>query len=429
MPSPLKKGLPWLALVSLVAGVVLGGMLGIAEPQNPLAPAVEQALELIGSVVLAWLRALAIPLIFSSIVLGGVGLEAMRTMGRLVGKTMAWIIGTSLLAVATAVGIAKCTGSVPGVASAYFLHPSAGANPPETMTRAWGWTALVFLSLGFGYYRNQLDEGHGKLFMRFCQGLEGMLKPLLRSVQMVGTFAIFALATTSTTRHIPFWRIYLGDAPGVTVYLQEHGFPLLLETGVAFLVILSLVVWVKARIGPWKYFPALVPAMLLAAAGQSVEASLPLTMETMRGRIGISNRVASAVLPLCAALHRDGVALLWAVVMIVISLPGGMLTDWLPLTATGMMALTLGCGGHALAGQGGLVAASFADVNRWGDNATFPLMLGWVITSFGSAISVFSHACATIIISRSEGEFWVPGAPPAPDELQGLKTDLELADS
>ena len=93
-----------------------------------------------------------------------------------------------------------------------------------------------------------------------------------------------------------------------------------------------------------------------------------------------------------------------------------------------MVALAIGTGVLGL--QRGAGVALVAPLMAYDQPPLF--FAAWATGLFasmgGAVVSVGSQACAAAIIARSEGEYWVPGPPPDPDELQGLKSNLELAE-
>ena len=178
---------------------------------------------------MAWMRALAVVSIVTGIVLGLVGLEPMRALRRLLGKTVAWMAASSLLAVVVAMWVAL--GLSTRFPAQEFARPAGfgGFNHDEHLvsTLTWGWLGLVGLCLGIGYYRNQIEEGHAKLLSRFCQGLESILDPMLTRTRRLMPLGIFALLASETTSQALFawqstagtyWRLLAAPLTGWAIY-------------------------------------------------------------------------------------------------------------------------------------------------------------------------------------------------------------------
>ena len=422
-----RLSLSFQIVLALVCGVAVGAVVGGSKTFSPWPGLLEQACDLLGFIALGWLRALAVPLVVSSIVLGGVGLEPMRRMGTLTRKTLQWIVLTTLLAVAVAAGMAwlAAANPTPGFRLAV---PGDSQHWRDHSYWVGGWLGLVLVSTAFGYYRNQIEEGRSRMLTRFCQGLEEMLAPILRWTRAWSAPGLFFLTIPTTAMGISLARMLPANGLGALQPSYGRSLLVLLATLAVYALALSVVVWWKARVNPWRLVPALLPAVLIAASGQSLEAALPLTMDALRRQAGISNRVASLTLPLCAALHRDGMALGWTSVALCAGLSSGATVHGSTLAYLTLAAVLVGCGLGALSGRSEAVPLLFLGATGVFYNTELPVVLGGVVASLGGAVSVFSHACAAVVIARGEGEYWVPGPPPDADELQGLKSGLDTAE-
>ena len=415
MPPRPSFFLTWQTLLAGALGVVAG--LALARPDaGPLALAGKEVCTLAGAVFIAWMRALAVVSIVSGVVLGLVGLEPMRSLKRLLAKTAGWIAASNLLAVAVALWVAL------GVSTRFpgqeFTHPAGfgvlSRDEGLAATLSWGWLGLVGLCLGVGYYRNQIEEGHARLLGRFCQGLEETLDPMLartRRIMPVGVFALLASETTSQALFAwqstagTYWRLLAAPLIGWAIY---------------GLVLLPAVLWGLTRINPLTYLGAMVPAIFTALAGRSVEAALPLTLDAVRRQGGVTNRIASVTLPVCAALHRDGLALGWAAVAVSLSRHAGTNVDLAALGGILATAWLTGCGaGALLMSAPGLTATAFLGLSGWsgGEGMVLGLILERLIAMGGGAVSVFSQTCAAAVIAHSEGERALLSLPVPEDAL------------
>ena len=423
MPPRPQFLLTWQTLLAGVLGV--GAGLVLARPDaGPLAVAGKELCTLAGAVFMAWMRALAVASVVSGIVLGLGGLETMRGAKRLLGKTAAWMAASSLLAVVVAMWVALGV-STRFPAEVFTRTADFGGLARDARFAAvlnWGWPGLVVLCLGIGYYRNQIEEGHARLLGRFCQGIEETLDPMLTRTRQALPVGIFALLASETTSQGLFaWQCTVGT------YWRLLAAPLI-GWAIYGLVFLPGVLWVLTRINPLTFLGTMVPAMVTALAGRSVEGALPLTLEAVRRQGGVPNRIASVTLPLCAALHRDGLALGWAAVAVSLSRHTGTGVDLATLGGILATAWLAGCGAGALTlGAPGLTAATFLGLSGWstGDGMVLGLILERLLAMGGGAVSVFSQTCATAVIAHSEGERALLSLP-VPDGALALDGEPEF---
>lgn len=75
------------------------------------------------------------------------------------------------------------------------------------------------------------------------------------------------------------------------------------------LIVLPLLLKFIAGVNPKLHFKAMSPAVFMAFSTASSSATLPLTMECVQERGGVSRKTSSFVLPLGATVNMDGTAL------------------------------------------------------------------------------------------------------------------------
>ena len=74
-------------------------------------------------------------------------------------------------------------------------------------------------------------------------------------------------------------------------------------------ITLPLIVKFIARANPLKHFKNMATPLLTAFSTVSSSATLPLTMEAVEHKSGVSNKITSFTLPLGATINMDGTAL------------------------------------------------------------------------------------------------------------------------
>ena len=380
--------------IACLAGV-LGGRL-LASPTPGFGGwLLLQGIQSLARIALATGECLALPLLFACIVTGADGLEPMRGVTRLGWKTGAWIVGSS--------GAAALLGLLVGRS----FHPASASplSPGKYLLdmKGWDnlplgeiWIACLLIALALGVYRNQIEDTRARLLFRFALALDEALTLFLDWAAVLLPGAVFCVALTSSANFA--WT--LDECTGPWKGLLGA---LLAGAAMYGLVLLPLVLWIFARLPPWRYALAVGPAVLAALAGGSPAQVFPLTLTRVRVQGGISNRVASVVLGGCTAVLRDGHALGWAVAgaWLMSSAPA---QTW-PGLRIFLTAWLLGCAGGTLNGvAGGMLILHAGAITPAAANPAFLLAAYAIIGPVGNALSVFSQACAVAVIARSEGE-------------------------
>ena len=332
---------------------------------------------------------LAFPLIFASIATGANGLEPMRGVGRVAGKTALWIVGSS--GIATLLGLAVAQMLRPATNRFVAVPSPWGRLPDDPGSEVW--IVCVLVAVAVAIYRNQIEETRARLLLRFATAVDETLTLLLDWARRLLPPAVFLVAF-STAGHASLDR--LAAAPSASGLVGA----LILGWSIYSLLVLPLVLFAFAGVSPWRYARAVGAAILTALAGAAPPQVFPLTLDCVRTRAGISNRVGGLVLAGCTALLRDGQVLGWSLVLAWFIPPmssGRGTSESQILLAVWLLGCTNSAGPATPFLLCGFVSAPAAD-------RAFLLGLGLLIEIAGNAVSVFSHTCAAAVIARSEGE-------------------------
>ena len=180
-------------------------------------------------------------------------------------------------------------------------------------------------------------------------------------------------------------------------------------------ITLPILLMVLARIRPRIHFANMREPLLVAFSTSSSGATLPVTINSVENQVGVSNRVASFVLPMGATINMDGTALYeCAGVLFISQVLGAELT--LMQQAVVVFTALLASIGAAAVPSAGLVIIFLVleSVNLRGPEVE--LIVGTMLAidrpldMYRTAVNVFSDSCGAAIIARSEGEDGVDAA-------------------
>jgi Na+/H+-dicarboxylate symporter len=170
-------------------------------------------------------------------------------------------------------------------------------------------------------------------------------------------------------------------------------------------VSLPLLLKFIADVMPTRHFRAMLPALLTAFSTSSSSATLPVTMECVETRAGVSNRVAGFTLPLGATVNMDGTALYECVAAMFIAQAYGLQLDFATQFTVVMIALLTSVGVAGIP-SASLVAISIilGAIGLPLEGVALILVVDRVLDMCRTAVNVFSDSCAAVIIARLEGE-------------------------
>lgn len=417
MMTPNK--LHWQVLIAL--GLAAAAGLATREDGSLLGLPALAVYDFLGSLFLNALKMLIVPLIVASIIAGLANNRGTAGLGRLGGKTVAWYLTTTTLAVLVGLlavnlvqpgvvdgepakdrlGLAAETGAVmekvAGRDSGDLVEILLRMVPPNIVAAAaeGQMLGLITFSLLFGYFITRLPEELGLSQRSFWEGFAQVMLKITELVMRFAPVGVFGLvAKVVATSGLEAFRPLAGFFFTVLAALALHMF-----------VVLPLLLRFVGRVSPVRHFQALSPALLTAFSTASSSATLPLTMDCVEKRAGVSERTSSFVLPLGATVNMDGTALYECAAVLFIAQAYGVDLNFVQQLTVVVLALLTSVG------VAGIPAASLVAITLILTHFGLPaeaigliLATDRVLDMARTSVNVFSDACGAVVIARTEGE-------------------------
>ena len=415
-----RLALHWQILIALSLGVGAGILL----PKETVLPggiSPYAVFDFLGTTFLRALRMVIVPLIAGSIISGVTGVGASRGLGRLFGRTFAWYVSTSLLAIIT--GLIMVNLIQPGVSGGEGVGARLGleAAPPELAAQledkgtgdlvgiiqrmipanpvaaaANGeMLSLIFFCILFGLAITKLPEELRAPQAGFWESLFAVMMKITAWIIATAPVGIFGLMAKITS------------ASGFAAFppLAKYGVTVLAALLIHSAVVLPLLLKVIGGLSPSRQAKVMAPALLTAFSTRSSSATLPLTISRMEQGAGVSNRVTSFVLPLGATINMDGTALYECVAALFIAQAYGV---QLGIGAQFLVVLTALL---ASIGAAGIPAAGLVMISIILDAVGLPLdgialilAIDPILDMCRTAVNVWSDSCGTVMVAVKEGE-------------------------
>lgn len=399
----LRLKLHWQILIALVLAVLLGYFV----------PASAEYLSWMGDLFLRSLKMVIIPLILSSITSGVTSIGSGKSLGRIGLKTLGYYISTSLLAILT--GLMLVNLIQPGVGvhlgftgEAAILEGSNGEISnifmrivPENIVDAMARgevLPVIFFSILMGYFISRSGESYRAQLTGFFEGLFEVMMKITMFVVRFTPLGILGIVT----REVAHNAEKLGDiAGGMAAYMITVLLGLILHS----VVTLPLIVRLVGRANPLKHFRNMATPLLTAFSTASSSATLPLTMEAVEHKSGVSNKISSFTLPLGATINMDGTALYECVAVMFISQVYGIeltITQQMIVVITALLA-SIGAAGIPMAGLV-MMTVVLTAVNLPLEGIGLILAVDMILDMSRTTVNVWSDTCGAVTIARSEGE-------------------------
>lgn len=399
--------LHWRIAIAMLLGVI-AGLIGGEQLAN--------AVGWLGTLFIKLLKMIIVPLVLTSIVTGVSSVGASAGLGRLFGKTLGYYMLTSFLA--CIVGLFMVNAIQPGV-GADLIDAETEEMPalttaqspveiildivPENFIAAAAQTdmlAIIFFAIVLGITISTLKPQHrDPLQSLFDSGFEAMMRltgGIIHYAAPIGVFALIArlMGTTGLSAFKALGLYALMLCCALTVHL---------------FVTMPLVLRVLGGINPIHHFRNMVQPIVMAFSTSSSGATLPVTIDAVKNRVGVSNRVTSFVLPMGATINMDGTALYECAGVLFIAQVMGVPLSIEQQVLVVFTALLASIGAAAVPSAGLVVIFIVLQaINLTGPQVE--LIVGAMLAvdrpldMYRTVVNIFSDSCGAAIIAKSEGE-------------------------
>ncbi|CAK1692822.1 Glutamate transporter homolog [Vibrio crassostreae] len=402
--------------MSLTGRVILGMVVGILTGfaiQSLFADSgfvnnyiVNGLFEVGGQIFVASLKMLVVPLVFVSLVCGTSSLKDLSTLGRMGGKTLALYIGTTAVAITLALTIGNLfqpgAGADLTAASSFKSAdaPSLGqviidmfpTNPIQAMAEGKTLQVIVFAVL-FGIAISAAGKPGERIAAVFSDLNEVIMKlvALLMNLAPYGVFFLMA-------------KLFSGLGLGAIWNLAEYFLVLAGTLLLHGLVTYSAMLKGFTGLSPITFLRKMEDAIMFAFSTASSNATIPVTMETAKNRMGVDNKVASFTVPLGATVNMDGTAIMQGVATAFIAQAYNIdlsMGDYLMviLTATLASVGTAGVPGVGLV----MLAMVLNQVGLPLEGIALIMGVDRLLDMIRTAVNITGDSAVSIIVAKSEG--------------------------
>ncbi len=412
-----KKKSPWGVLLAIVLAFIVGNLTGTTS--GIFGITFYSIYDLVGKLFIQSLTLIVVPLVVSSIVTGMARIGADSSFKRVGLKIIGYYIMTTLSAVI--IGLVFVNLIKPGLAESFHLHISSNAASGLHENLAEHSEAVTISSLILGVVPSNIFDALARgemlalIFFSLLFGFALTKIESARSLQMQGLFQGIFQAMIEIT-HMIMNFLPLGVFCLVAKVAATTGFESLSSLGWFFLtvicglstfslVIVPLLLKYVGKVSPKRHFKAIAPALITAFSTSSSSASLPITIDCVEKRAGVSNRICSLVVPLGTSLNMSGSALYEIVAAMFVAQVYGVTITLGSQIVFVLLAL------FTSMGVAGIPAASLVAVivilKAFGlpiEGIGLFLAVDRILDMCRTTVNVLSDTCCAVLVAKSEGE-------------------------
>lgn len=412
-----KKSNPWTVILAIILGIAFGSLTGTTG--NLFGITFYSVYDLISKLFINALMLIVVPLVSASIITGIARIGNESTMGRLGLKIFSFYIFTSLIAILIGLLVFNLfnPGAFFNAQGTMVLSPEATAELKEGFASGQGLTfsalilqiipaniidafhgqmmGLIFFSLLFGYAVSKIDQHPQSIILGFWQGVFQAMLVITDIIMQFLPFGVFCLVAKS------FATAGLDSLKALAVFVLTVIVGLCLFTFVALPLLLKFI----ARVNPWLHFRAMAPALVTAFSTSSSSATLPVTIECVEKRAGVSNRICGLVIPLGTSINMSGSALYECIAALFIAQVYGFELSFTTQFTVVLLSLvtSIGIAGIPSASIVAIMVILKA-IGMPAEGIGFLFAVDRILDMCRTTVNVFSDSCCAVLVARTEGE-------------------------
>ncbi|MEI8329300.1 MAG: dicarboxylate/amino acid:cation symporter [Chlamydiia bacterium] len=415
--SQKKKKSPWPVLIAIILAFLIGNLTGTTA--GIFGITFYSLYDLIGKLFIQSLTLIVVPLVASSIITGMARIGGDASFKRLGAKIIGYCLFTTLSAVflgllfvniirpgmGDSFHLQLAQSSVDGIHQSLAEHSSTitissliltvvPANIFDALAKG-EMLAIIFFSLLFGFALTKIEKNKSHQIQTVFQGIFETMIQITHLIMHLLPFGVFCLvakvaATTGFESLSSLGYFFLTVILGLTTFS---------------LVFIPLLLKYVGKVSPKRHFKAIAPALITAFSTSSSSASLPITIDCVEKRVGVSNRICSLVIPLGTSLNMSGSALYEIIAAIFVAQVYGVTVTIGSQIIFVLLAL------FTSMGVAGIPAASLVAVivilKAFGlpiEGIGLFLAVDRILDMCRTTVNVLSDTCCAVLVAKSEGE-------------------------
>jgi Na+/H+-dicarboxylate symporter len=367
----------------------------------------EGLLDIIGQIFIASLRLVIVPLVFFSLVCGVVSISSSSRIGTISLKTLSLYLLTTAIAISIALTFALLFQPGVGVDLALptaFQSTEAPSlkevlinifptNPVAAMAEG-NMLHIIVFSLLFGIALKSLGSSGDALKTSF-ETINNVILSLVKMLIELAPYGIFAL----------LFSLFAVQGFSMIGDLAKYFFLLVFVLIFHAFFTYGSLLYLLAQLNPLKFFMKVRSLAIFAFSTSSSSATMPITLDTVKNKLGVNSSIGSFTVPLGATINMDGTAIMQGIATVFISQAYNIdltMVDYLMVILTATLASigTAGVPGVGLI----MLAMVLEQVGLPVEGIALIIGVDRLLDMTRTAVNVCGDAMVSCVVAKSEGE-------------------------
>lgn len=404
-----KWGLSTQIFIALLLGAIFGIVIHYFIPSCYIKDKiiVNGILYIFGTGFIRLMQMLVVPLVFCSLVCGSMSIGDTKTLGKVGVKAIIFYLMTTALAICLALSVASIIS--PGLGMDITLEETKASettsvNFAETLLNiipkniftslaAGDMLPIIVFAIFVGVILAKLGSKTSAVSNFFSQFNDIMMEMtmIIMKVAPVGVFCLIA-------------KTFAGIGFDAFVPMLKYMLSVILALAIQCFVVYQILLFVFTKLNPIKFIKKYFPVMAFAFSTSTSNATIPMSIDILNKKIGVSKQISSFTIPLGATINMDGTSIMQGVAVIFIAQAYN-----IPLSGTAIATViataTIASIGTAGVPSVGLVTLSMVLTSVGLPTEGIALIMGIdrILDMLRTAVNITGDAVCTTIIANQHG--------------------------
>lgn len=317
-----KIGLTSQIFIGLILGLIVGVVMNLWVPAGYVRDTVfiNGIFYVVGTGFIRLMKMLVVPLVFCSLVCGSAAIGDTKSLGKVGGKTIGFYLVTTAIAVSVAIlvasiikpgigldmdsivlgsGVTETKTTIADTLLEIIPDNPVGALAKGTMLQ------IIFFALFVGVLIAKMGE-RAETVANFFAQFNDLMMEMTMAVMKLAPIGVFCMIAKT------FSGLGFSAFVPLLKYMCSVTLGLVVQCFVVYLVLLVIF----TRLNPFKFLKKFFPVMGFAFSTATSNATIPLSIETLDEKMGVSRKISSFTIPLGATINMDGTSIMQGVAVV-----------------------------------------------------------------------------------------------------------------
>ncbi len=404
-----KLGLTSKIFIALILGAIVGILLNYVIPAGTVRDnfIINGVLYVVGQGFIRLMQMLVVPLVLCSLVCGSMSIGDTKRLGNVGVRTLLFYLVTTALAVSVALTVGNIIN--PGVGlnmsaietSTAVSDTTTSANIADTLldiipaniftSLAQGsMLQIIFFALVLGILLAKMGD-RAETVNNFFSQFNDIMMEMTMLVMQFAPFGVFCLIA----------RTFAGIGFDAFIPLLKYMAAVLIALAVQCFIVYLALLKVFTGLNPVTFIKKFFPVMAFAFSTATSNATIPLSIETLAEKLGVSKKISSFTIPLGATINMDGTSIMQGVAVVFAAQAFGIqlsMVDYITVIGTATLA-SIGTAGIPSVGLVTLTMV-FNSVGLPVEAIALIMGIDRILDMTRTAVNITGDAVCTVIVAN-----------------------------